>query len=126
LTVTDAAGQTTTFTYNAAGQALTVTNAKSETTTYAYSTPDGYLTSVTGPVTGATTSFTYDAYGRTRTVTDSDGYTVTTDYDLLNRATKRTYPDTPSTRRSTTSWIRSSNETDSRDGAGRATTRRGA
>jgi RHS repeat-associated protein len=73
---------------------LTVTNAKNETTTYAYSTPDSYLTSVTGPVTGGTTSFTYDAYGRTRTVTDSDGYTVTTDYDLLNRATKRSYPDT--------------------------------
>jgi RHS repeat-associated protein len=93
-TVTDAAGQTTTYTYNTSGQVLTVTNAKSETTTYTYSTPDSYLTSVTGPVTGATTSFTYDAYGRTRTVTDSDSYTVTIDYDLLNRPTKRTYPDT--------------------------------
>jgi RHS repeat-associated protein len=94
LSVTDAAGQTTTYTYNAAGQVLTVTNAKSETTTYAYNTPDSYLTSVAGPVSGATTSFTYDSYGRTRTVTDSDGYTVTTDYDLLDRPTKRTYPDT--------------------------------
>jgi YD repeat-containing protein len=94
LTITDSAGQTTTYTYNTAGQVLTVTNAKSETTTYAYSTPYSYLTSVTGPVTGATTGFTYDAYGRARTVTDSDGYTVTTDYDLLNRPTKRTYPDT--------------------------------
>jgi YD repeat-containing protein len=56
LTITDAAGQATTATYNGAGQVLTVTNAKSETTTYANSSPDGYLTRVTRPVTGATTS----------------------------------------------------------------------
>ena len=34
--MTDAAGQTTTLTYNGAGQVLTSTNAKSETTTYVY------------------------------------------------------------------------------------------
>ena len=40
--MTDAAGQTTTLTYNAAGQPLTVTNAKGETTTSAYD-DDGRL-----------------------------------------------------------------------------------
>ena len=91
--LTDAAGQTTTMTYNAVGQVLTVTNAKSETTTSTYDT-DGRLQSVTGPVTGATTRYTYDAYGRTRTVTDSDAYVVTTDYDIFDRPVRMTYPDT--------------------------------
>ena len=79
--------------YNSAGQIQAITNAKNETTTYTYSTPDGNLTSVTGPVSGATTTYTYDSYGRPRTVTDADGYTVTTDYDALNRVIARTYPD---------------------------------
>jgi YD repeat-containing protein len=89
--VTDAAGQTTTLTYNPAGQVLTVTNPLSETSTYAY-TPDGYLSSVTGPVSGATTSYTYDGYGRPRTVTH-DGATVTTDYDVFDRPTVVWHPD---------------------------------
>jgi len=92
-TVTDAAGQTTTMTYNAAGQPLTVTNAKSETTTYTYDALTGNPLTVTGPVTGATTSYAYDGYGRVDTVTDADGYAVTTDYEPLNRVTQRTYPD---------------------------------
>jgi RHS repeat-associated protein len=91
LTVTDAAGQTTTYTYDAQGQVQTVTNAKNETTTYSYTTDR--LTSVTGPVSGATTTFTYDVYGRVRTTTDADGYTVTTDYDAFDRPTRTTYPD---------------------------------
>lgn len=92
-TVTDGAGQPTTLSYNAAGQALTTTNAKSETTTYTYEPTSGRLTAVTGPVTGATTTYTYDAYGRVRTVTDADSATVTTDYDLLDRPIRTTYPD---------------------------------
>ena len=63
-TITDAAGQDTTMTYNAAGQPLTVTNAKNETTTYTYESGTDYLLTVTGPVSGATTTYTYDAYGR--------------------------------------------------------------
>ncbi|MBL8140839.1 MAG: hypothetical protein JNM38_07020 [Acidobacteria bacterium] len=91
-TVADAAGQTTTLTYNAVGQALTSTNPRSETTTYGYDAL-GFLTSVTGPVTGATTSYTYDAAGRVATVTDPDGATLTFQYDALNRPTRTTYPD---------------------------------
>jgi RHS repeat-associated protein len=92
LTVTDAAGQPTTYTYNPQGQVLAVTNAKNETTTYGYDSA-GYLTSITGPVTGAVTTFTYDGYGRMRTMTDADTYTTTTDYDLFDRPTLVTYPD---------------------------------
>jgi YD repeat-containing protein len=40
-TTTDAAGQATTVTHNAAGQPLTVTNAKSETTTSMYDLDGG-------------------------------------------------------------------------------------
>jgi RHS repeat-associated protein len=92
-TITDAAGQTTTLTYNSAGQVTTSTNPKNETTTSVYETGTGRLLSITGPVTGATTTYTYDGYGRVRTVTDSDGYALTTDYDAMDRPIRVTYPD---------------------------------
>jgi RHS repeat-associated protein len=91
-TVTDAAGQTRTLSYNAAGQAVTVTNALNETITLGY-TGNGYLETVTGAASGSTMTLTYDGYGRVRTVTEPDGYAVTLDYDHLNRLTKVTYPD---------------------------------
>lgn len=92
-TTTDGAGQTTTITYNARGQALTITNAKNETTTNTYDAVTGVMLTTTGPVTGKTTTFTYDGYGRPQTVTEPDGYAVTTAYDTLNRVTSVTYPD---------------------------------
>jgi RHS repeat-associated protein len=92
LTKKDAAGQLTRFTYNAAGQVLTITNPKNETTTFTYD-GSGYLTNITGPVAGSTVNFTYDGFGRQRTITNSDGYTITTDYDVLDRPTLNTYPD---------------------------------
>jgi RHS repeat-associated protein len=98
LTVEDAAGQTTTYTYNSQGQLLTITTppragiTENRTTTYDYD-EDGYLESMTGPATGATTSYTYDGYGRIDTITDSDGYELSYDYDALDRETKVTYPD---------------------------------
>jgi YD repeat-containing protein len=77
-TSTDTAGQTTTYTYNAAGQVLTVvTPPRAEltiaqrTTTYANDTA-GRLQSVIGP-TAAAKTFTYDADERVRTATDSEG-----------------------------------------------------
>ncbi|MEW6733126.1 MAG: hypothetical protein AB1489_17500 [Acidobacteriota bacterium] len=91
---TDAAGQTTTLTYNIQGQVLTVTNARNETTTYSRDS-SGRLTQIVGPVTGATTTYGYDPVFtyRVKTVTDSENYTVTTDYDALDRVVKVTYPD---------------------------------
>jgi RHS repeat-associated protein len=90
--VTDAAGQTTTLTYNGAGQVATVTNAASETTTFTYDI-NGYLQRIAGPASGATFNFTYDDYGRVETVTNVDGDVTTTEYDALDRVTKVTYPD---------------------------------
>ena len=94
LTITDAAGQTSTNTYNANGQILTTTDPKGETTSYSYGT-NGYLLSVTGPLQNSNdiTSFTYDGFGRVRTVTDTEGYTLTFDYDAYDRKTRITYPD---------------------------------
>jgi RHS repeat-associated protein len=91
-TMTDAAGRTSSVTYNSAGQPLTITNAKSEVTTLSYNT-EGQLLSVDGPGSGDTTTFTYDGYGRPRTLTTPEGYSTTTDYDLFDRVTKVTYPD---------------------------------
>ncbi|QIF02262.1 RHS repeat-associated core domain-containing protein [Roseimicrobium sp. ORNL1] len=98
-TVTDAAGQTTTFTYNAFGQVATVTNPLNDITTFTYETNaanDGYgqVKLITGALPGATTAFTFDGFQRIRTVTDSSGYTTTFDYDDMDRVTLITYPDT--------------------------------
>jgi YD repeat-containing protein len=91
-TATDAAGQSTAYTYNEAGQILTSTNAKQETTSYAYDS-SGRISTVTGPETAATTTYGYDPRGRLLTVTDGDGYTVTTLYDNLDRPIRNVYPD---------------------------------
>lgn len=94
LTVTDAAGQTTTFSYNARGQVLTETNPKGEPLSYSYDA-NGYLLAVDGPLPGTNdmVSATYDALGRTRTVTGVSGYRLTFDYDNLDRLIRVTYPD---------------------------------
>jgi RHS repeat-associated protein len=102
LTATDAAEQTTTYSYNSFGQVLTIENARHEITTYGYGDgssghPVGYLTSITGPAFNGShpvTSFTYDNANRVRTVrNDPDGHETTTDYDNLDRPTQITYPD---------------------------------
>jgi RHS repeat-associated protein len=91
LTVTDAAGQTTTYTYNARGQVVFETNALGELTIYHYDA-NGFRTSV-DRFPGGTTHWTYDAVGRVKTKTDVSGYTLTFDYDDLDRLTQITYPD---------------------------------
>jgi RHS repeat-associated protein len=108
LTVTDAAGQTTTYAYDPQGRVQTVMtpsrgglSSAERTTTYAYypdnaPTGAGRVQTVTGPSTpqGApVTSYTYDGYGRVQTTTDPDGYALTYDYDALDRPTRTTYPD---------------------------------
>jgi RHS repeat-associated protein len=106
LTLTDAAGQTTTCTYTnytpqgtyytALGglQTVTATDALGNTTTIQYDA-NGYRTSLTGPL-GATDTitWTYDSFGRIHTVTDNSGYTITYGYDAADRITTITYPDT--------------------------------
>jgi RHS repeat-associated protein len=90
-TTTDASGQTTTLTYNSAGNPLSVTNSVGQTVSYGYDS-DGRLTRVSGPVSGTTTTYSHDAYGRQRSIT-SEGYTVTTDYDQFDRPIRITHPD---------------------------------
>jgi YD repeat-containing protein len=94
LTITDAAGQVTTNTYNTFGQILSTANPKGEITTFGYAT-NGYLLTVTGHFQSSNdvTSFTYDGFGRVRTVTDTEGYTLTYNYDAADRVTQITHPD---------------------------------
>jgi len=95
LTMTDAAGQTTRYSYNSYGQILSCTNSKNEVTSFTYNhqgvgETDGYLISIDGPLSSHTT-LGYDEYGRLSDVTDPQGYSVHTDYDALNRPTKKYY-----------------------------------
>lgn len=101
-TITDASGQTTTLTYNNfTGQVTTVTNALNETTTLSYGPttidplrPKGRVYQITGPGTGNTISLEYDGYQRPCKVTDQSGHITLYDYDVFNRVTFITYPDT--------------------------------
>jgi RHS repeat-associated protein len=60
----------TTYQYDDAGRLLSVTNPKNETTSY-----------------------TYYADGNLKTITDAELRVTTFDYDVLNRQTKKTWPD---------------------------------
>ncbi len=99
---TDAAGQTTTYTYEADGQIQTVTNAKGEMTTYGYGNgsngqPVGYLTSITSPAfngSSAVRSFVYDNAKRVICIIDDpDHYIISAYYDALDRPTEILHPD---------------------------------
>jgi RHS repeat-associated protein len=92
LTVTDASGKTTTFSYTPLQQLETVTTPRNETWTLTYDPQGNYLQSISGPLPGATTGVTWDGFGRMRTITDADYDTVTIDYDALNRPLQVTYP----------------------------------
>ena len=92
LTYTDAAGQTTKFAYNAAGQLIQTVNPKGETTVYQYDA-NGYLLKIVNANGKTQLSFTYDVVGRLATQTDSEGYVQAFSYDGLNRLTRITYPD---------------------------------
>ena len=100
--ITDAASQTTSYTYNAQGQITSVTpplraGQSAETTTYGYT--NNFLTSVTRPLSGAVTSIAPDTINgvtinRPHSVSDAESYTLTYSYDNLDRVTLITYPDT--------------------------------
>ena len=99
ISVTDASGNKTVYTYNKYGQVLTVTNAKNEKTTFTYDrnqagdgNTDGYLKYIDGPAPlSPRTTLGYDSYGRLSDLTDSQGYTVHTEYDSLNRPIGKYY-----------------------------------
>ena len=92
LTITNAAGGTTTNTYNAAGQLTSRTDPLGQTTKYVYDSA-GYLTSVINPNGQTEANFTYDTDGRVASYTNAAGTTVDYSYDALNRLTGITYPD---------------------------------
>jgi RHS repeat-associated protein len=92
LTATDAAGQVTTYTYNAAGQPTTVSNPLGQTTTYAYNAT-GDLLSIVNADGKVAASFTYDGFDRVASYTDADGWTVGVTYDDADRPRIVTYPD---------------------------------
>ncbi|MGO8866374.1 MAG: RHS repeat-associated core domain-containing protein [Alphaproteobacteria bacterium] len=89
---TDAAGQTTSYAYNAAGQLTSLTNPLGQTTSYQYDSA-GDLTAIVDANSVTAASFTYDAFDRVATYTDSEGWTVSYGYDNGDRVTKITYPD---------------------------------
>ena len=89
---TDAAGQTTQFKYNAAGQVTQVADALGHSTVYNYNNL-GYLTSIINANGKTAYSFGYDSYGRVASSTDSEGWTVKFTYDALDRLRVETFPD---------------------------------
>jgi RHS repeat-associated protein len=92
LFYTDAAGQTTSYGYNAAGQLTSATNPLNQTTKYQYNST-GDLTTIINANGQTAASFTYDAYDRIASFTDSEGWTANFSYDNADRLTKITYPD---------------------------------
>ena len=81
---------TTSFTYDGAGNRTGVTDPLGHTTTYTYDAA-GNLTSVTDPL-GNTTSYTYDERGNQLTETDANGNTMTYTYDLIGHVLSITNP----------------------------------
>jgi RHS repeat-associated protein len=92
LSITDAAGQRTQYTYNQAGQLTRQTNALGGTREYRYDEA-GQLVQILNGHGRAQTRYTYDAAGNIASETDSEGHTVKHQYDNLNRLTQSTYPD---------------------------------
>ncbi|MFY9180089.1 MAG: RHS repeat-associated core domain-containing protein [Venatoribacter sp.] len=92
LSITDAAGQTSTYTYNERGQLTSARNALGEEIRYQYNA-QGYLLRILNALGRTQQQFSYDSAGRVASVTDSEGHTQRFSYDALNRVTRITYPD---------------------------------
>jgi RHS repeat-associated protein len=101
-TVTDAAGQITTYTYDNDGHVLTMTKTRGgtpETWTMVYYPSNAGLGSkqrlhtISGPGGALLQTFTYDILGRVASITDSDGYVMTATYDAFDRPLSINYPD---------------------------------
>jgi RHS repeat-associated protein len=93
---TNASLQTYNLQWNAYGQLSRVTNPKNEVTWLGYDSTTHDLLTLNQNWSGGTktTTLGYDSYHRVHTVTDSEGYQLTYNYDLLDRLTRVTYPDT--------------------------------
>lgn len=89
---TDAAGRTSSYGYNNAGELASVINALGQTTSYTYNST-GDLTTVTNANSMTAASYAYDAFNRILTQTDSEGWSETFSYDNANRVTSISYPD---------------------------------
>ncbi len=90
ISITDATGSTSHFTYDELDDETSVTDADGHTTTIAYNGV-GDLLSVTDPM-GAVTSYTYDSFGNRLTATDPDGHTSVFGYDKAGDLTSATDP----------------------------------
>jgi len=90
LTLTNAAGGTSTFTYENRGLIESSTNSLGETTVFGY-TQSGNLATIEEPLQKITT-FSYDSAERLNSATDSEGYTVQVSHDALERPDSSNLP----------------------------------
>ena len=88
--VTDPLGNTTTSTFDRAGQLVGRTDANGHATAFTYD-PVGRLATVTGP-DAAVTSYDYDVAGNLASKTDPNGHMTAWAYDGAHRVTTRTDP----------------------------------
>jgi RHS repeat-associated protein len=93
LSVTDALGRKTSYTYDTLGNVLTVTRLADTpdavTTTLTYEPTFSQVASVTDPLTH-TTSMSYDPKGNLLGITDANGNATTFSHDALGRAVTTT------------------------------------
>jgi YD repeat-containing protein len=82
---------TTQYAYDPLGNRTVITNAAGYTTTYVYDALNR-IVAMSDPL-GHTTRYAYDAIGNRTVMTDANGSVITYTYDLVNRLIRTTYPD---------------------------------
>jgi large repetitive protein len=96
-TLTNALGQATTYTYNAAGEltqvAAPTVNGVTPTTQYSYDANGNLLTATDAD--GGITSYSYDANGNLLSVEDATGHTVSYTYNADDQVLSQTVYTTP-------------------------------
>ncbi|MDR2852675.1 MAG: RHS repeat protein, partial [Burkholderiaceae bacterium] len=92
LAIKNAAGQTTKYSYNSAGQLTARTGPNNLSTRYQYD-QQGQLSRIINAAGRPQASYQYDRQGNLASSSDSEGYTVKHEYDALNRITQASYPD---------------------------------
>jgi len=84
MSVTDALGHTTTYTFNEFDQPVSVEDAMHNVTSFGYDADTGLLNRITDPLQHATT-LAYDQVGNKIAQTDPDRHTTTFGYDTTGR-----------------------------------------